>query len=217
MAGIIKQPIRPPGNGREPIHGLLHDARGLVVKGIARFPGLEINVRVLRRAANAGPVGSQAVVAEGLDKSHARVHHGPQLFVRQGADFGHFVRGAKTVEEVKERHPRGEGRGMGHASQVLRLLHRAGGKHGKAGGAAGHHVGMIAKNGKRVRRQRPRRHVHAEREQFPGDLIHVWDHQQQPLRRGESRAEGTDLQHPVQRPGGAGFRLHFHHPRHRAE
>jgi hypothetical protein len=48
-----------------------------------------------------------------------------------------------------------------------------------------------------------------ERRQLAGDLVHVRDHQQQALRRGEGRGQRTGLQRTVHRAGGAGPRTAF--------
>jgi hypothetical protein len=51
--------------------------------------------------------------------------------------------------------------------------------------------------------------VHHERRELAGDLEHVGEHQQQPLRGREGRGEGTGLEGPVQRAGGARLALHL--------
>ena len=117
---------------------------------------------------------------------------------------------------MEERHARFKRGGVGDAGQVLRLLNRSGGKQGKAGLPAGHHVGMIAENGEGVGGQGAGGDMHAEGQQFAGDFVHVGDHQEQALRGGKRGAERADLQHPVQRAGGAGFGLHFDQLGHRA-
>ena len=79
----------------------------------------------------------------------------------------------------------------------------------EAGLPAGHHVGVVAEDRERVRGQRPRRDVHAERRQLAGDLVHVGDHQQQALRRGERRRQRAGLQRAVHRARRAALRLHL--------
>ena len=53
--------------------------------------------------------------------------------------------------------------------------------------------------------------------EFPGDLEHVGDHQQQALGGREGGRQGPGLQRPVDGPRRAGLALHFHHQRHGAE
>ena len=45
--------------------------------------------------------------------------------------------------------------------------------------------------------------------QFPGDLEHVREHQQQSLRRGERGRQRTGLKRSMDRPGSPAFTLHF--------
>ena len=45
--------------------------------------------------------------------------------------------------------------------------------------------------------------------QFAGDLVHVRDHQQKPLRGGERRRKRAALERAVHRPGGAALALHL--------
>ena len=45
--------------------------------------------------------------------------------------------------------------------------------------------------------------------QLAGDLVHVGDHQQQALGRGEGGGQAAALQGSVERSGGAAFALHF--------
>jgi hypothetical protein len=47
--------------------------------------------------------------------------------------------------------------------------------------------------------------------QLARDLVHVGDHEQEPLRRGERGGEGAGLQGAVHGAGGAAFGLHFDH------
>ena len=57
--------------------------------------------------------------------------------------------------------------------------------------------------------QRTGAHVEDAGQQLAGDLVHVRDHQQQALRRGERRGERTGLQRAVHGTGSAGFGLHL--------
>ena len=54
------------------------------------------------------------------------------------------------------------------------------------------------------------------RRQFAGNLVHVWDHQQEALRRGKRRRQGAGLQGTVDSACRATLALHFHHAGHRA-
>jgi len=54
------------------------------------------------------------------------------------------------------------------------------------------------------------------RRQFAGDLVHVGDHQEKPLRRREGRGHGTGRQSAVHRAGSTALRLQFDHAGNRA-
>ena len=140
-----------------------------------------------------------------------------QIVVDHGADIGlvdhlervDLVRGAEAVEEVHERHARLKRRRLGDERHVMGLLHRVRGQHGKARGAGGHDVGMVAEDRQRVGRKGARRHVEDGRRQFAGNLEHVGDHQHQALRGREGGGEGAGLQRAVYGAGGAAFALHL--------
>ena len=89
-------------------------------------------------------------------------------------------------------------------------------EHRETGLADGHHVGVVAEDRQRLRGQRAGRDVEHGRGQLAGDLVHVRDHQQQPLRGGERRRQRPALQRAVQRTGRAALALHLHHRRHAA-
>ena len=124
-----------------------------------------------------------------------------------------LVRGAEPVEEMQERDARLERRGLRDQRRVVRLLHRAGGQQRKAGRARRHHVGMVAEDRQRLRRERARRDVEDRRGQLAGDLEHVGQHQHQALRGREGRRQRARLQRAVHGAGGAAFALHLLHDR----
>ena len=93
---------------------------------------------------------------------------------------------------------------------------RDGGEQREAGLPDRHHVGVVAEDGQALRGQRPGRHVQDRGGQLPGDLVHVGDHQQQALRRGERGGQRAALQRAVQRARRAALALHLHHRRHAA-
>ena len=95
--------------------------------------------------------------------------------------------------------------------EIVGRLHAVGAEHGEAGLAAGHDVGVIAEDRQGMGGEGSGRHVHDEGRQLAGDLVHVRDHQQQALRRGERRGERAGLQGAVDSAGGAAFGLHLGH------
>ena len=153
-----------------------------------------------------GAVGAHEVV----------VDHGAQVTGGQRLHLGHLVRGPEAVEEVQEGHARLERGRVGDQGEVHRLLHRAGRQHREAGGARGHHVAVVAEDGERLRGERAGGHVEDRRRQLAGDLVHVGDHQQEPLRRGEGRRQRSRRERPVQRARGPALALQLRHGRHRA-
>ena len=199
----------------ELVHVLLHDRGALVVVRIAGFPGLEEDVRVLGRAAEFGPLRRKRAMAMRGDQIH--VDHRLHVVLGQLLDLVDFVRNAEAVEIVNERHPGFERRAMGDQRHVLRFLHRGRGEHSPTAGTAGQHVAVIAENAQGVRGHRAGGHVEDRGGQFPGDLEHVGDHQQQALRRREGRRQSSGLQGAMHRARGAGFALHFDDVRYGAE
>jgi len=97
--------------------------------------------------------------------------------------------------------------------EVVRFLHRAGAEHGETGLAARHDVGVVAENRQRVRGDTARRHMHGERRQLPGDLVHIGYHQEQSLGGREGRGEDAGLEGAMRRARGTGFGLHLDYVR----
>ncbi len=208
-AVVLHQPVVTTGQLAEVVHALLHSRRYRLVEGVDALAGLEIGIRVLGGASHhrmirvegPGTVGAYPVV---VDK-------GPDLIFMQRDYLVHLVGGTEPVEEVDKGHPALQGDTVGDQGQVLRLLHRAGGEHGKAGAARRHHILMVAKNREPLRRQRAGRHMEHRRSQFTGDLVHVGQHQHQSLTGGEGGGERPRLQGAVYRASRPPFTLHLYH------
>ena len=94
------------------------------------------------------------------------------------------------------------------------FLYRGGREQREAGTAHGHHVLVIAEDREGMRGERARGHVEDRCGQLACDLVHVRDHQQQALRRCESRRQRTGLQRAVDGTGGAALTLHLDDRRH---
>lgn len=135
------------------------------------FAGLEIDIRVLRRAADDGVVRIQRALTEGLDGFP--VEQFRVIRIIKDFDLLDFVGCTEPVEEVQEGHAGLDGGQMCHAGQVHDFLHAAGSQHGETGLAAGHDVLMVAENVQRARRQGAGRYVEDARQQFAGDFIHI--------------------------------------------
>ena len=64
-----------------------------------------------------------------------------------------------------------------------------------------------------MRRQSARCYVKDRRRQFAGNLVHVWNHQQQALRRRKGRRQRTGLQRAMDSASGTTFGLQFDNAR----
>ena len=202
-ANIVERPVV---TARE-LPKLLHRGRDNVgargVERIDRLAALEIDVRVLRGAADkrflrvqgAGAMVGNQLVAD----------HGPNDLVGNHFDFVDFVRGAETIEEVHERHARLEGRGLGDERGIHDLLYAVGGQHGPANLPAGHDVLMVAKDGERGGSEGTGCDMENGRGQFPGNFVHVGDHQQETLRGGKGGGQRARLQRAVYSTGSTAF------------
>ena len=110
----------------------------------------------------------------------------PDIGLIEHGDLVDLVRGPEAVEEVEERDPRPERRGMRDQREVVRFLDRARREHRPAGRAGVHDVAVVAEDREGMRRDRPGRDMDDRRRQLAGDLEHVGDHQEQALRRREA-------------------------------
>ena len=202
---------RPAGALAEPGHQVLDHIRNPRVERVDRFPGLEIDVGVLGGAADEWPLGGQRPSAMCPDQFLG--HQCPQVVVGERLDGVDFVGGSESVEEVHERYP-GRKRGrLRDERQVVGLLHRGRPEQREPRLPHRHHVGMVAEDRQSLRCNRSGRHVDDSRGQFTGDLVHVRDHQQQALRRGEGRGQRAALQGAVQSARRSTLALHFDHRR----
>ena len=206
-ADVVKRLVRAAGDLADLVHDLFHNRRNGVVVLVASLAALEVDIRVLRGAAKGRVIRIQRAGAE-LGNLLGREQLG-HVLVSDLVDLLNLVRGTEAVEEVQERHGALQRGDMGDERHVLRLLNGVGSQHRKAGLAAGHHVGVVAEDRQRVVSQRTSAHVEDAGQQLAGDLVHVRDHQQQALRRGERRGERAGLQRAVHGTGGAGFGLHL--------
>ncbi len=110
---------------------------------------------------------------------------------------------------MQDRHARFQRRRLRDQRHIHRFLHRIGDEIGEAGRTRRHHVAVVAEDRQALGSQRTRRHMHHERREFAGDLVHIGDHQQQALRCGKGGRQGTGLQSAVYRPGRAALALHL--------
>ncbi|OQA01948.1 MAG: hypothetical protein BWY71_00197 [Planctomycetes bacterium ADurb.Bin412] len=145
------------------------------------------------------------------------VHQSGHRFIIDHLHLLNLMAGPESVEKVDKRHLRFQRRQMAYRSQIHDFLHRTGGHQRKARLPHRHHVAVIPENTQRMAGHRPGRHMKDRRYQFPGNLIHVRDHQQQTLAGGKRRGQCPSRQRTVYRSGRPGFRLHLPHPQYLAE
>ena len=212
IPGVVDQVVRAAGACGQCVHGVGDGAGDPRVERVDRLPALEVHVGILGRAADEGAVRGQppaAVVPDQLLRDERA-----QVVVGEQVDGVQLVGGPEPVEEVHERHPRRQRGGLRDQRQVVCLLDARRGEQREAGLPHRHHVGVIAEDRQALRRERPGGHVQDRGGELPGDLVHVGDHQQQALRRGERGGQGPALQRAVQRPRRAALALHLDHGRH---
>ena len=103
MAVILKGFVFPTRCGSKVIHRLFNMVVNRVVPRVGGLAGLEIGIRVRRRAANHRVFRIQGAGAMRVD---IRLREEIQdCFVSQRDDFVNFVRGAETIKEMNKRHP----------------------------------------------------------------------------------------------------------------
>ena len=174
-AHVIEEVIFSARQGGDLVHHLLHDGGGGFVILVRRFAVLEVDVRILRRAFLNRMFGVERACAEIFDFLH--VDEGFHFVVIDDVDLAHFMAGTEPVEEVQKRHFRFQRGKVRDEREVHNFLYGVAGEHRKARLTARHHVGMVAENIERVRRQSSRADVEDRREQFARDLVHIRNHQ----------------------------------------
>jgi len=206
---VVEQAVFAAGDGFDLLHVVKHDAGNGVVIKVGSFTVLEVYVGVLGGAANVRMLG---VHGGGAEFGHLfPVHQGADVFVINGFDLLHFVRGAETVEKVAEGQAGVDGRKVRHQGQVHAFLHGGGSKEAETGLAGSHHVLMVAKNGQGMGGQCASRNMKNAGKKFAGDFVHVGDHEQQTLRGRVGGGKSTGGKHAVHCASGASFGLHFTH------
>ncbi len=121
------------------------------------------------------------------------------------------MRGAEAVKEVDKRHAGFESRGLCDQSGVHDFLNIIGSQQRPAGLADRHDVLMVSEDGQSLRSDGARGNMNDAGREFTSDLVHVGDHEEQTLGRGERSGQAAALKSAVQRACGAALTLHFHH------
>ena len=205
---IVEEAIDPTCAFGELGHHLLDNAGQGRVEGVDGLAGLEVDIRVLGRAPDEGAIRRQGAGAVG---AHSLVvDEGADVVVVHLLDFVDLVAGAEAVQNIEEGNPAIQGGGLGDEGEVLTLLDGVGEEHPPARAPGRHHIAVITENGESLGGQRAGGDVKDSAGQLPGDLVHIGDHQQQPLAGCESGGQGASLQRAVDCPGCAPFRLHLY-------
>ena len=152
IAGIVEQVVAAASQFGELVHRRLDDSRHLEVVRIAGFAALKVGVGILRGAANEWPIRIQSTSA--MRQHQIVADHGADVVIGEHGELVDFMRSAEAIEEMDERQPRFQGRGMGDQRHVVGFLHRVGGQQAEAGRPHRHHILMIAENGQALGRQR---------------------------------------------------------------
>ena len=206
-ADVIEQVVLASGQLAHFVHVMLHDGRDRLVVLVGSFTVLEVNVRVLRAAAQVRMFGVERTGTEG--RNRIAVEQLIHILIIDRFDLLDFMGGAEAVEEVHERHAALDGGKVRYKREVHDFLHGGGSEHGKASLAAAHYVAVIAEDGQRVIGERTGGHMEHAGQQFAGDLVHIRDHQQQALGSGEGGRERAGGERAVHSARSARFRLHF--------
>ena len=176
---------------------------------VRRLAGLEEHIGVLGGPAEHRMIGREGALPMRPDE--VVVDEFAQHLVRERTDHVHLMRSPEPVEEMQERHPRLERRGMRDHGEVHRFLNAGGTQHRKARGAGEHDVAVIPEDRQSVSRERAGGNVEHRGCEFTRDLKHVRDLQEQSLRRRERAGQRACLQCAMHSPGGTAFALHLDH------
>ena len=144
------------------------------------------------------------------------VDHRPHRIAGHVPDLCHFVGGAESIEKMQHGHARAKSDGLGDQRQIHHLLGSIRREHGEARCACGHDIAVITENRQGLAGQGSRRDVKDRRSEFPGNLVHVRQHEQQTLGCGKRRRQSAALKRTVDSTGSAGLGLHLDHSRDRA-
>ena len=179
-AVIIEQVIFATSQFADLAHIVFDNPGNRFVIRVGYLALLEVNIRVLRSAAYHRMIRVQRPAAEGIEG--ILIDQFRQVIIIHHFDFLRFMRSAESVKEVQERDASFDRSQMGYRSQIHDLLHAALGKQGKSGLPGCHYVLVVTENAQRVRGNGACANVEYSRQQFASHLVHVGDHQKQPLR-----------------------------------
>ena len=200
LSSIIREEvILTTSDLRELAQILLNHLGNCIVVGVAGLTVCEEGLGVLSSTTGDRTLRRHSTVAETLDVLF--LHERTDILLVEQLNLVILVRGAETVEEVNERYAGLERSQVSSGSHIHHLLYRTLAEHSETSLTASHHVLMVTEDTQRVRSQRTGRNVEHAGNQLAGNLVHVRNHQEQTLRGGKCRGEGTSLQRTVNGTG----------------
>ncbi len=117
---VIEEFIDPARGLRNFIHVVLDDFGNIGVELVLGFPGLEVNVVVLRRTPGDRTVGAKGPVPEAFDRFP--VNQVLHYFFVQNFNFLDLMAGSETVKEMQEGNAGLDCREMGNPGQIHDFL-----------------------------------------------------------------------------------------------
>ena len=147
-ADVIEQVVLAAGELGELVHRVLHDGGGGQVVGVAGFARLEVDVGILRGAADDRTVGGEGAGAVGGDEfSSIMARMSSSVSCSTLATSCEVRKPSKKCRKGMRDSRRG---GLGDQRHVHDFLDGVRGEHAEAGGARGHHVAVVAEDRERL-------------------------------------------------------------------
>ena len=204
---VIEEVVATTRNLCHLIHILLYHIGHSEVERIGSLSILEVNIPILSRTTSYRLIGSKSTIAEG--EQSITIYKRCNIFVVEAFDFLNFMRSAEAVEEVDKGNSALNGRKMSYGRKIHHLLNRTCTELSKTRHTCTHHVLLVPKDRKSLSCDSTSRYVENAREQLPGNLVHIGEHEQKPLRCRKGSSQSTGLQCPVHSCNGTTLALHF--------
>ena len=175
--------ILAASQGGELVHGLLNDCRSDCVVFVDCLTTGEINIRVLGSTAHGWAVRAES--AGTMSCYQILIDHCTHIVIGKLLDFHNLMRGTETIEEMNKRNSGTERCLGGDQCHIHTFLNALGAQHCPTGLTSCVYVSVITEDRKTLACNSAGGDVEDGRGKLTGDLVHVRDHQQKPLRCGE--------------------------------
>ena len=199
--------VFPAGEFRYFFHVFFYDVRQGLIVAVLYFLLLEVDIAVFQGTFQCRMIRGRAAVAEFLQG--ILVYEFCQVVIIPGFDLLDFMGCTEAVKEVEERHAAFKSCQMSDSSQVHDFLYAGFSEHGKAGLTAGHDIALVTEDRHGIGSQGAGCNMEDARQEFTGNLVHIRNHEQQPLGSRIGRGQSTGSQGAVYGTGSAAFSLHF--------